>query len=91
MLEVASYHGAYGVHEHSGHINREHHEWHERDVLVIVVANSIELSEQVEVPLLHEGVEPHAESGEIDGTQEVVKDLGSHAALCYVHEATCPK
>ena len=85
MLEVASYHCTYGVHEHCWHINGEHYKRHERDFLIIVLADSIELSKQVEVPLLYEGVEPHAEPGEIDGTQEVVKDLGSHAALCNVH------
>ena len=84
-MEVASYHGTYGVHENCGHIDGEHHEWHEGDVLIIVVADPIELSKQVEVPLLYEGVEPHTEPGQVDGTQKVVKDLGGHSSFCYVH------
>jgi hypothetical protein len=84
VLEVASYHCTYCVHEHSWHINGEHYKRHERDFLIIVVTNSIELSKQVEVPLLYEGVEPHTEPREVNSTQKVMKDLGSHATFCYV-------
>ena len=56
MLEVASYHRAHGVHVQCGHVNGEHHERHERDVLVVIAADPIELRKQAEVPLLYEGV-----------------------------------
>ena len=85
MLEVASYHCANSVHVQCGHVNGEHHERHERDVLVIIAADPIELRKQAEVPLLYEGVEPHARPGEVNGTQQVVKDLGSHGAFGDVH------
>ena len=85
MLEVASYHRAHSVHVQCGHVNGEHHERHERDVLVVIVADPIELRKQAEVPLLYEGDEPLAGPGEVDGAQQVVKDLGSRGAFGDVH------
>ena len=59
MLEVASYQRTYSVHEHCWHINGEHEEGHER-LVPLLVFDAIELSEQTQVPLLNERVEPHS-------------------------------
>ena len=58
-LEEGPYDGTDGVHEYHWHVNGEYEEGHEGPVPPLAF-DPIELSEQAQVPLLDERVEPHS-------------------------------